>query len=262
MVGRTIAHYDIVARLGGGGMGVVYKAIDRKLGRPVALKFLPPQWSHDDAAKQRFVREAQAASATQHPHICIVHDIATADDGQLFIVMGYYEGQTLKQRLESGALPIDDALDVATQIADGLARAHAQGVIHRDIKTGNLILTEDGVRIVDFGLATFADALQLTVQGSTLGTAAYMSPEQVRGEAIDARSDVWAVGVVLYQMLTGHPPFRGAYAEAVGHAIRNEPPPPIRAERPEVPEDVEQLVFRALHKDAAVRYQSGRELAR
>jgi tetratricopeptide (TPR) repeat protein len=262
LVGRTIAHYDIVARLGGGGMGVVYKAIDRKLGRVVALKFLPPQWSHDDTAKQRFVREAQAASATQHPNICTVHDIATADDGQLFIVMGYYEGRTLKQRLESGALPIDEALDIATQIADGLARAHAQGVIHRDIKPGNLILTEDGVRIVDFGLATFADALQLTVQGSTLGTAAYMSPEQVRGEAIDARSDVWSAGVVLYQMLTGHPPFRGAYAEAVGYAIRNEPPPPIRAERPEVPEDVEQVVFRALHKDPAIRYQSGRELAR
>jgi tetratricopeptide (TPR) repeat protein len=243
-------------------MGVVYRAIDRKLGRPVALKFLPQQWSHDEGAKQRFLREAQAASATDHPNICTIHDIATADDGQLFIVMAHYAGETLKRRLEAGPLPIDQALDIATQVADGLARAHAQGIVHRDIKPGNLILTEDGVRIVDFGLATFMDALQLTAEGSTLGTAAYMSPEQVRGEEVDARTDVWAVGVVLYQMLVGHTPFRGAYAEAIGYAIRNDPPPPLRGERPEIPEDIEQLVFRALHKDPAVRFASGRELAR
>src|SRR5688500_3380273 len=196
-------------------MGVVYQAIDRKLGRSVALMFLPQQWSHDEGAKQRFIREAQAASATHHPNICIIHDIATADDGQLFIVMGYYEGPTLKQRLEGGPLPVDEALDIATQVADGLAKAHAQGVVHRDIKPGNLILSDDGVRIVDFGLATFVDALQLTTEGSTIGTAAYMSPEQIRGEEVDARTDVWALGVVLYQMLVGHPPFRGAYAEAI-----------------------------------------------
>jgi tetratricopeptide (TPR) repeat protein len=243
-------------------MGVVYQARDTRLGRIVALKFLPQQWSHDEDAKQRFVREARAASATDHRNICTIHDIATADDGQLFIVMAYYEGQTLKQRLDSGALPIDEALDIATQIAEGLARAHAQGVVHRDIKPGNLILAEDGVRIVDFGLATFADALQLTIVGSTLGTAAYMSPEQVRGEAADARTDVWAVGVILYQMLTGHVPFRGAYAEAIAYAIRNETPGSIRAERPEVPEEVEQLVFRALHKEPGIRFPSGRELAR
>src|SRR5688572_5477850 len=262
LLGRTIAHYEIVSRLGGGGMGVVYKAHDRKLGRHVALKFLPQQWSHDEGAKQRFLREAQAASATHHPNICTVHDIDTADDGQLFIVMGFYEGPTLKQRLEDGPLPVDEALDIATQIADGLAKAHGQGVVHRDIKPGNVILTEDGVRIVDFGLATFVDALQLTAQGSTLGTAAYMSPEQARGEEADARSDVWAVGIVLYEMLTGRVPFRGAYAEAITYAIRHDPPPPIRAIRAEVPEDVEQLVFRALHKDHAVRYATCRELAR
>ena len=261
-VGRMVAHYEILARLGGGGMGVVYRARDTRLGRIVALKFLPPQWSGDDAAKQRFVREAQAASATDHRNICTIHDIGTADDGQLFIVMAYYEGPTLKQRLDAGALPIDEALEVATQLADGLARAHAQGVVHRDIKPGNLMLAEDGVRIVDFGLATFADALQLTVAGSTLGTAAYMSPEQVRGEAVDARADVWAAGVVLYQMLAGHVPFRGAYAEAIAYAIRHDAPAPLREARPEIPEDVEQLVFRALHKDPAIRFQSGRELAR
>src|SRR5687767_13170355 len=161
-------------------MGVVYKAHDRKLGRHVALKFLPQQWSHDEGAKQRFVREAQAASATHHPNICTVHDIATADDGQLFIVMGYYESPTLKQRLEDGRLRVDRAIDIAKQVAYGYANAYEHGVMHSDIKRVNVILTEDGARIVDFGMATFVDALQLTTQGLTLGTAAYMSPEQIR----------------------------------------------------------------------------------
>ena len=262
LVGRTIAQYEILARVGGGGMGVVYKARDTKLGRVVALKFLPQQWSHDETSKQRFLREAQAASATNHPNICTIHDIENADDGQLFIVMAYYEGQTLKQLLERGALPIEEALDIATQMADGLAKAHAQGIVHRDVKPGNVILTEDGVRLLDFGLATFADALKLTTENSTLGTAAYMSPEQVQGRNADARSDVWAVGVVLYEMLVGHVPFRGTHSEAIGYAIRNEAPTPLRSERPEVPEDVEQLVFRALHKEPNVRQGSGRELAR
>jgi tetratricopeptide (TPR) repeat protein len=262
LLGRTVGQYEILSRLGGGAMGVVYKAHDRKLQRLVALKFLPQEWSHDQDAKQRFLGEAQAASATHHPNICSIHDIATADDGQLFIVMAYCDGPTLKQRLQEGPLPLDEALDIATQVADGLTRAHAQGVVHRDIKPGNLILTEDGVRIVDFGLATFVDALQSTAQGSTLGTAAYMSPEQVRGEEADARTDVWALGVVLYEMLTGHVPFRGAYAEAIAYAIRTDPPTPIRNDRPDVPEEIEQFVFRALHKDPAVRFADGREVAR
>jgi tetratricopeptide (TPR) repeat protein len=262
MVGRTIAQYDILSRVGGGGMGVVYRAKDAKLGRTVALKFLPQQWSHDETAKQRFVREAQAASATNHPNICTIHDIETADDGQLFIVMAYYEGQTLKQRLEQGPLSVDEALDIATQMADGLAKAHAQGVVHRDIKPGNVMLTEDGVRILDFGLATFADALKLTIEHSTLGTVAYMSPEQVQGRPADARSDVWAVGVVLYEMLVGHVPFQGSHAEAISYAIRNETPAPLRSSRAGIPEEIEQLVFRALHKEPSVRYQSGREMAR
>src|SRR5512134_1485844 len=172
-------------------MGVVYQARDTKLGRLVALKFLPQQWSHDEFAKQRFVREAQAASATNHPNICTVHDIQTADDGQLFIVMAYYEGQTLKQRLEGGPLPIDEALDLATQIADGLAKAHAQGIVHRDMKPGNVILTEEGARILEFGLATFVDALKLPAENTSLGTPPYRSPEQARGQAGDARSDAW-----------------------------------------------------------------------
>ena len=243
-------------------MGVVYQARDAKLGRLVALKFLPQQWSHDEAAKQRFVREAQAASATHHPNICTIHDIETADDGQLFIVMAFYEGPTLKQRLEHGPMTVEEALEVATQIADGLAKAHAQGVVHRDIKPGNVMLTEDGVRILDFGLATFVDALKLTAENASFGTPAYMSPEQVRGLPADARSDVWAVGIVLYEMLAGHVPFQGSHAEAIAHAVRNETPRPLRAGRPDVPEEVEQLVFRALHKEPGVRYPSGRELAR
>jgi tetratricopeptide (TPR) repeat protein len=262
LIGQTIGSYVIVARVGGGGMGVVYQARDTRLGRIVALKFLPPQWSQDDEARQRFVREAQAASATSHPNICTIHDIETAPDGQLFIVMAYYEGQTLKQRLASGPLTSDEALDIATQIADGLAKAHAQNVVHRDIKPGNVMLTEDGVRIVDFGLATFADALKLTAEHSTLGTAAYMSPEQVRGLAADARSDVWAVGVILYEMLTGRVPFQGSHIEAIAYAVRNETPAPIRPSRPDVAEEIEHLVFRAMHKEPGIRFANGRELSR
>ncbi len=262
LVGSRVGHYDVLARLGGGGMGVVYSAKDTRLGRRVALKFLPPQWSHDETAKQRFLREAQAASATDHPNICTIYDIGATEDGQLFIAMAYCPGDTLKQRLERGPLPVDEALDIATQVADGLAKAHAAGVVHRDIKPGNLILTEDAVKIVDFGLAKFADSLQLTVAQSTLGTAAYMSPEQVQGQEADARSDVWALGVVLYEMLAGHVPFHGTYAEAIAYAIRTEAPPPLRADRPEIPEDVEQVVFRALHKDPAIRFQGAREMAR
>jgi len=263
LVGRTVAHYEVVARLGGGGMGLVYAARDSRLGRRVALKFLPPQWSRDESAKERFIREAQAASATDHPNICTIHDIGTSDDGQLFIVMAHYEGETLKARLERGPLNVEEALDLAAQIAEGLAKAHAQGVIHRDIKPGNLMLTEDGVRILDFGLAKFADArLKLTLEGSTIGTIAYMSPEQVRGEEADARSDIWALGAVLYEMLAGDAPFKGGYPEAIAHAIRDEPPAPLRPRRSEVSEALEQLVFRALHKDPAVRFQTARDLAR
>src|SRR5688572_4618858 len=242
-------------------MGLVYKARDTRLGRTVALKFLPPEWSHDDTAKQRIVREAQAASATDHPNICTIHDIASTPDGRLFIVMAYYQGQTLKQRLASARLPIEQASDIARPVATGLAHARAQGIVHRDIKPGNLILGEHAVKIVDFGLAKVADSLQLTTAGAVLGTVAYMSPEQVRGDDVDARTDVWATGVVLYEMLAGQQPFRGGYAEAIGHAIKNDVPRPLRELRLDVPEEIEQIVFRALHKDPAVRFSSGRELA-
>jgi tetratricopeptide (TPR) repeat protein len=262
LIDSTVAQYQILSRLGGGAMGIVYKARDTKLGRLVALKFLPPEWSHDEDAKQRFVREAQAASSTDHPNICTIHDIQAADDGRLFIVMAHYEGQTLKQRLAQGPMTVDEALSVATQVADGLARAHAAGVVHRDIKPGNVMLTDDRVKIVDFGLATLAGSVQITQAGSPMGTVGYMAPEQLRGLGAMPQSDVWAAGVMLYEMLAGHPPFQGAYAEALSYAIRHDTPPPLRPEHPEIPEDVEQLVFRALHKDPAVRFASGRELAR
>jgi tetratricopeptide (TPR) repeat protein len=262
LIGTTVSQYEIVAKLGGGGMGVVYKARDIKLGRSVALKFLPPQWSHDEGAKQRFVREAQAASATNQRNICVIHNIEETPDGRLFIVMAYYEGETLKQKLERGPLPIVEAIEIASEIADGLAKAHAQGVIHRDVKPGNLIVTEDGVKILDFGLAKFADALQLTVPGSTIGTVAYMSPEQARGEEADARSDVWALGIVMFEMLTGSVPFRGTYQEATFHAIKNEPLPSLRAGRPDTPELLERIVMKALEKDPAQRFQTAREPAR
>jgi len=262
LIDAVVGQYQVLARLGGGAMGVVYKARDLKLGRLVALKFLPPDWSHDEDAKQRFVREAQAASATDHANICTVHDIQTTDDGRLFIVMAHYEGQTLKQRMATGPLSLDEALGIASQVADGLARAHSAGVVHRDIKPGNVMLTDDAVKIVDFGLATLAGGVQLTQAGSPMGTVSYMAPEQLRGLPATPQSDVWAVGVMLYEMLSGHPPFQGAYAEAVSYAIRHETPPPLRELRSDVPEAVEQLVFRALHKEPGVRFASGRELAR
>ena len=262
LVGTTVAHYEIAAKLGGGGMGVVYRARDTKLGRQVALKFLPPEWSHDEHVKQRFIREAQAASATDHPNICPVHSIESTADDQLFIVMAYCDGQTLKERLEQGPIGIDEALWIATQVADGLAKAHAQGVVHRDIKPGNLMLTEHGVRILDFGLAKFADSLQLTLAGSMVGTVAYMSPEQTRGEEADARSDMWSLGVVLYQMLTGELPFKGGYPEAVSHAIRTEEAPPPRSKNADISVDVDTFVLRLLNKNPKTRLQTAREVAR
>jgi len=212
VIGETIAQYEILEELGRGGMGVVYKARDTKLDRFVALKFLPPYLTQDLAARDRFVREAKAAAAIEHNHICTIHDIAETEDGRTYIVMSYYSGMALSERIAKGPIPVEDALRIAHQTASALAAAHAGGIAHRDIKPGNLILTEGGdVMLVDFGLAKLAGQVDLTKSRSTVGTAAYMSPEQIRGEPVDYRSDLWSLGVVLYEMIAGKRPFGGEY---------------------------------------------------
>lgn len=223
MIGKTISHYKIVEKLGGGGMGVVYKARDLKLDRFVAIKFLPPQYSHDDESKERFINEAKSASALEHTNIATTHEIGETDDGQLFIVMAYYEGETLKNRIKRGNIEIADAIDFTIQIAKGLKKAHQQNIVHRDIKPANIIITKDNVvKIVDFGLAKFLNRANITKSGSTLGTVAYMSPEQALGKEVDKCSDLWSLGVVLYEMLTGRLPFQGDGDQAILYSIINE----------------------------------------
>jgi non-specific serine/threonine protein kinase len=261
MIGTTVSHYRITEHLGGGGMGVVFKAEDTKLGRTVALKFLPPEWSRDPDARERFLREARAASSLEDSHICTIHEIDETSDGRLFIAMAYYEGETLKTKTDHGQLPVQEALDIAFQVAEGLRRAHAAGIIHRDIKPANLMLPEHGeVKILDFGLAKLAGDLSLTKTGSTLGTPHYMSPEQARGEPADARSDLWALGVVLYEMLTGQRPFSGENAVAVSRGILDDQPTSVSEIRPELPKMLDQVVSRLLAKDRDERYQDFSEL--
>ena len=227
MIGQTVSHYRIVDKLGEGGMGVVYKAEDTALQRTVALKFLPPELTRDTDAKQRFLHEARAAARLDHPNICTVYEVGEAE-GQLFLAMACYEGMTLREKLQEGPLPWAEATALAMQAAAGLSEAHAHGIVHRDIKPANLFLTsKEQLKILDFGLAKLSGASVLTKDGSTLGTAAYMAPEQVRGEAADARSDLWSLGVVLYEMVTGRPPFQGEYAQAVMYGIVNEDPFPM-----------------------------------
>ncbi|MEE4271759.1 MAG: serine/threonine-protein kinase, partial [Thermoanaerobaculales bacterium] len=261
LIGRTVGHYRIVEHLGGGGMGVVYKAEDTKLGRTVALKFLPPEWSRDPDARERFLREARAASALEDSRICTIFDIDETEDGQLFIAMAYYEGETLKKRLERGHLSIGQAVDIAIQTAEGLESAHSADIIHRDIKPANLMLTgRDEVVIVDFGLAKLAGDLTLTKPGSSLGTPLYMSPEQSRGEPIDRRTDLWSLGVILHEILTGRPPFVGENHAAVARAILDDEPTSLNDVRPEAPAKLGEVVAKALAKDPSSRYQSAGEL--
>jgi dienelactone hydrolase/predicted Ser/Thr protein kinase len=262
LVGRTLSHYRVLAHLGGGGMGVVYKAEDTRLKRLVALKFLPSELTRDPEARERFVQEAQAASALDHPNICTIYEIDSADE-QLFIAMAYCDGETLKKRLQRGPLSVADALDIAVQTVRGLEKAHHAGIVHRDIKPANLMITADGlVKIVDFGIAKLTDRTGLTRTGTTIGTITYMAPEQVLGSAVDHRADLWAVGVVLYEMLTGAPPFTGDHDVAVLNNIVNQEPAPLRSHRPEVPADVERIVTWALVKRPEARYASAAQLAR
>jgi serine/threonine protein kinase/Tol biopolymer transport system component len=257
LIGSTVSHYQILERLGGGGMGVVYKARDLKLDRLVALKFLASQRGASEEHKRRFLREARTASQLDHPNICTIYEIGEAEDGALFIAMALYEGETLRDRIERGTLPIAEAIDVAGQIAAGLAAAHARGIVHRDVKPANVILTPGGqVKLLDFGIAKLADQSRLTRAGAALGTVAYMSPEQFRGGPGDARADVWSLGVVLYEMVTGRLPFGELSAQETVQAILERSPRPMSALRSGVPERLERIVTRALAKRPEDRYAS------
>ena len=261
MIGKTILHYKILEKLGGGGMGVVYKAEDLKLKRIVALKFLPPELTRDDEAKHRFIHEAQAASALEHPNICTIFEIDETDEGQSFIAMSYCEGETLKDKIERGPFPFDQTMDIAIQCCKGLTKAHEKGIIHRDIKPANMMITDEGeVKIVDFGLAKLSGRTQLTRERSTLGTVAYMSPEQARGEEINHRTDIWSLGAVLYEMISGQLPFKGEYEQAVVHSIVNEEPIPLTGLRTAVPVELERIIFKCLEKNPSNRYQHMDEL--
>ena len=234
-------------------MGVVYQATDPRLKRTVAIKLLPPDLTRDETAKQRFLQEAQAASALDHPNICTIHEINETDDGQLYLVMAHYEGETLKDRITRGPLDLSDAIDIATQVGEGLAKAHAAGIVHRDIKPANLMVTKDGtIKILDFGLAKLTGAEGVTQTATTVGTVAYISPEQARGQQVDHRTDIWSLGVVLYEMLAGTPPFRGENLAAVVHAILERDQPSLGG----VSSHAQGAVTRALSKDTAQRYQS------
>jgi eukaryotic-like serine/threonine-protein kinase len=256
MIGQTISHYKILEHLGGGGMGVVYKAQDLRLDRLVALKFLPPDHTRDPEAKQRFIHEAKAASALQHNNICVVHDIEETQDGQIFISMEHIEGETLTKMIERKRLRIEEIVDVATQVAQGLVKAHKHGIIHRDIKPANVMMTSDGVvKIVDFGLAKLSGRTMLTRVGVTLGTVAYLSPEQANGHRVDRRADIWSLGVMLYEMITGRLPFRGDYEQAIIYQILNAEPEPVMKLRPETPIELQRIVEKAMQKDLRERYQ-------
>ncbi len=256
LAGKTISHYRIAEQIGKGGMGVVYKAEDIRLKRMVAVKFLPPDLVRDEEAKSRFIHEAQAASGLDHPNICTIYEINETEDGQMYIAMACYEGESLKEKIERGPLPVEKVLEIAIQIAAGLEKAHEKGIVHRDIKPANIFITEDGqVKIIDFGLAKLSGQMRLTKTRTTLGTVAYMSPEQARGEVVDQRTDIWSVGVVMYEMITGQPPFRGEYEQAVIYSIINEEPEPAAGLRMGVPMELERIMNRALAKIRAERYQ-------
>jgi len=261
MIGKTISHYQIIEKLGAGGMGVVYAAEDTELRRTVAIKFLPPELTRNEEAKNRFIHEAQTASSLEHHNICNIHEIGRTEDDQLFVVMACYDGENLKEKIERGPLKIDVAVDIAIQISKGLTKAHEKDIVHRDIKPSNIFITTDGIaKIIDFGLAKLAGKTVLTKEGTTLGTVNYMSPEQSRGEEIDHRTDIWSLGAVLNEMITGQTPFKGEYEQAVVYSIMNEEPEPLTAIRTGVPIELEQIVNKTLAKSPNDRYQHADDL--
>jgi TolB-like protein/Tfp pilus assembly protein PilF/predicted Ser/Thr protein kinase len=262
MIGKTISHYRILKKLGEGGMGAVYKAEDTRLGRAVALKLPAPAALSGEEGRARLAREARSAAALNHPNICTIYEIDEFE-GRSFIAMEYVEGRSLKEEIESGVMELGRAVEIAVQISEGLEQAHAKGVIHRDIKPANVMLTRSGaVKIMDFGLAKPLGGTNLTQSGVTIGTVAYMSPEQARGAQVEAGTDLWSLGAVLYEMLTGRPPFAGDYEQAVVYRILNEDPEPLTALRSDAPVELERIVGKALEKKPAERYGSAGELRR
>ncbi len=260
MLGKTISHYEIVEKLGEGGMGVVYRARDTKLNRTVALKFLPSHISASEQDKARFIQEAQSASALNHPNVCTIHDIQEYD-GQLFIVMEYVDGQTLGEK--KGTISSKQATEIGIQIAEGLAAAHEKGIVHRDIKPDNIMIRKDGIaQIMDFGLAKLKGSVsQLTKEGSTVGTAAYMSPEAVQGQDTDHRSDIFSLGVLLHELFTGELPFKGVHETALAYEIVNVDAPPMSSVKPDIDQTLDAIVLECLEKDPRERTQSASQVA-
>ncbi|HWO58191.1 MAG TPA: protein kinase [bacterium] len=262
MIGTTVNQYKILERLGAGGMGIVYKAEDTRLGRIVALKFLPPYALDSAEDRTRFLIEAQSAAALDHPNICTIHEIGDSGDHP-FIVMAYVDGPSLKERLKDGPMDPAEAVSIAGQVASGLVKAHEKGIIHRDIKPANILLSKDGLcKICDFGLAKSSISKKVTRTGSTIGTAAYMSPEQARSEVVDQRTDIWSLGVILYEMLAGKPPFVADHEAVVIYSILNDECPPLEEKRPGLPAELYRIVKKALAHKAADRYPTIEEMRR
>jgi len=259
MIGKTILHYKILEKLGEGGMGVVYLAEDTKLERKVAIKFLPRHIASNSEERERFKIEAKAAAALNHPNIGTIHAIEESED-QIFIVMELIDGIELKEKIKSSAIKVDEAVNIAVQIAEGLEAAHKKGIVHRDIKSSNIMITDDGkVKIMDFGLAKIKGGTEVTKLGSTMGTVAYMSPEQTKGESVDQRTDIWSLGVVLYEMLTGELPFKGDYEQAKIYSILNEEPNFIAELHGDIQPQLTQIVEKALKKNPKERYQTTKD---